>query len=48
MESKAWRWMKGNQSNWSKLSLQKEDKEKQNPMDEGKGINRDFVFPVKT
>jgi len=31
MESKAWRWMEGDQSNWSKLSLGKEEREKQNP-----------------
>jgi hypothetical protein len=28
MESKAWRWMKGDKSNWSKLSLGKEEREK--------------------
>jgi hypothetical protein len=32
MESKAWRWMKDDQSNWSKLSLEKEERENQNPM----------------
>jgi hypothetical protein len=25
MESKVWRWMKGNQYNWSKLSLGREE-----------------------
>jgi hypothetical protein len=28
MEGKAWRWMKGDQSKWSKLSLEKKKKEK--------------------
>jgi len=28
MESKDWRWMKGDKSNWSKLSLGKEEREK--------------------
>jgi hypothetical protein len=31
MKSKAWRWMKGDQSNWSKLPFGKEEREKQNP-----------------
>jgi len=26
MESKTWRWMKGDQSNWSKLSFGKEER----------------------
>jgi len=28
MESKAWRWMKDDQSNWSKISLEKEERQK--------------------
>ena len=48
MESKAWRWMKGDHSHWSKLSLGKEERKKQNPSYEGKGINRDFILPIKT
>jgi hypothetical protein len=48
MESKTWRWMKGDQSNWSNLSLDKEERKKQNASCEGKGINRDFILPVKT
>jgi hypothetical protein len=32
MMSKAWRWMKGDQSNWNKLTHGKEEREKQNPM----------------
>jgi len=28
MESKAWRWMKGDLSKWSKISLRKEEREK--------------------
>jgi hypothetical protein len=32
MESKAWRWMKSDQSNWSDLSHGKEEREKQNPI----------------
>jgi hypothetical protein len=40
--------MKGDQSNWSKFSLGKEDREKQNPKCEDKSINRDFALLVKT
>jgi hypothetical protein len=48
MESKTWRWIKADQSTWSKLSLGKRRNKKQNPSCEGKGINRDFVLSVKT
>jgi hypothetical protein len=48
MESKAWRWMKGDQSSWSNLSLGKQERQTQNPKVEGKGIHMDSVLPVKT
>jgi hypothetical protein len=39
--------MKGDQFNWSKLSIEKE-REKQNPMCGGKCIARDFILPIRT
>jgi hypothetical protein len=36
--------MRGDQSNWSKLTFEKEEREKQNPMDEGKCISYRYCF----
>jgi hypothetical protein len=48
MESKAWRWMKGEQLIWIKLSLGKEERAKNKiQWCECKRYNRDIVFFVK-